>query len=302
MKYLELNKIKELYENGENITTHLRDIQNVSHNTIKNIEIAYDLQAGSYIKYANENALQFDMYTSEIAEILSDFLLKQDKILDCGTGEMTTLCKVANKVYPLESDCYCFDISLSRIYLGNKYLNKNIRKELQLKINAFVGDIGVIPILSKTVDIVWTSHALEPNHGREEELLKEIFRVTKRKVILFEPCYEHNTVAGKKRMDKLQYIRDIPSHIENLGGKIDALIKISNSSNKLNPTYAYIITPPSREKIISLANVLACPISLTPLEQRNGYLYSTNSLIAYPIIENIPILRTDQGIIGCHLI
>ena len=45
-----------------------------------------------------------------------------------------------------------------------------------------------------------------------EALLRELFRVTKKKLVLFEPSYELNSEEGKVRMDRLGYIKDIEGH------------------------------------------------------------------------------------------
>jgi hypothetical protein len=76
----------------------------------------------------------------------------------------------------------------------------------------FVADISETPLLDKSVNVTISSHALEPNRSKLPELLLEIFRVTKDKIILFEPFYEFNTDEGEQRMHGLGYIkRPIPS-------------------------------------------------------------------------------------------
>jgi hypothetical protein len=50
-KLKELNKIKKLYENGGNIIQYLKSMDNNSMNSLEDILISYDFQAGSYIKY-----------------------------------------------------------------------------------------------------------------------------------------------------------------------------------------------------------------------------------------------------------
>ena len=50
MKYLDLQEVKNIYNKGKNITQYLRKKLNQKNNTSEIIEIAYDLQAGSYIQ------------------------------------------------------------------------------------------------------------------------------------------------------------------------------------------------------------------------------------------------------------
>ena len=55
-KIKQLQKIKEVYANGGNIIQYLKSINgNQSTNTIEDIMISYDFQAGSYIKQLSEN-------------------------------------------------------------------------------------------------------------------------------------------------------------------------------------------------------------------------------------------------------
>ena len=65
--------------------------------------------------------------------------------------------------------------------------------------NAFCGDLLHIPLCSNSIDVVITSHAIEPNGGKETKILKELLRVCKKHLILFEPSYENNSIEGKKK-------------------------------------------------------------------------------------------------------
>ncbi len=57
----------------------------MQYNTPEIIEIAYDLQAGSYIEYVKSNRSYWTNYTAEVASILKQYCDKKDKILDVGT-------------------------------------------------------------------------------------------------------------------------------------------------------------------------------------------------------------------------
>ncbi len=43
-----LSKIKEIYENGGNIIQYLKNLDGANTNSIEDIMISYDFQAGSY--------------------------------------------------------------------------------------------------------------------------------------------------------------------------------------------------------------------------------------------------------------
>lgn len=304
MKYKNLKELKNEYESSRNIINYIKDLDGLENNSIKSIEISYDLQAGSYIDFFEKNKSKINKYTDEISEILSKYTLPEDKILDCGTGEMTTLSSVANKSFKRASGIYCFDLSVSRLILGRAWSKNVLSSSLIDKVHPFVCEFSTIPLLDNTMDIVWTSHALEPNHGREERILAEILRVAKRKVILFEPSYERNTIDGKNRMRELGYVQDIEGHIKRLGGVVNDVVRITSAINPLNPTYAYIITPPILKNIedtSAIGSVYACPNTGEPLLQHKlDFFYSEESLLAYPTISKIPILKAELAIIACH--
>ncbi len=90
MNYLNIVEAKEIYKQGENVTEYLRNKFNESENTSEIIEIAYDLQAGSYIKGVESNREQAQLYASELGGILNQHINNGDSIMDVGTGELTT--------------------------------------------------------------------------------------------------------------------------------------------------------------------------------------------------------------------
>jgi uncharacterized protein YbaR (Trm112 family) len=119
--------------------------------------------------------------------------------------------------------------------------------------------------------------------------------VARRTLVLFEPSYENNISEGRARMDRLGYVKGIPEVIGGIADvTLEEVVRIENTENPLNPTYAYLLRKTSAPTVG--AAVLRCPLSHGPLEQRSGYLYSTNALLAYPVIEDIPILRIEKGI------
>jgi len=302
MKYYNLKKIKALFDRGENVTSYLKEFEGTTKNSLKSIEISYDLQAGSYIDFARSNPSQFKDSTDEAASVLSEYVSSGDRVLDCGTGEMTTLCGVAEKSFVDVAEIYCFDLSLSRLVFGKGFAKEELSSVLLNRLKPFIAELSNIPMLDNSMDIVWSSHALEPNYGREEEILTEIFRVAKKKVVLFEPSYERNTADGQKRMDKLGYIRGLEGYAERLGGVIEEVIEIKSTLNPLNPTYAHVITPPySSISVGNTDHVYACPNTKTPLIQvRSEFFYSEESMLAYPIFMGIPVLRSDLAIVACH--
>ena len=98
MKFIDVLEAKSIYQKGENVTQYLRTKFGSEDNTSQIIEIAYDLQAGSYIDYVKSNPDKAERYATELSEILTEHLESGDSILDGGTGEITTLTLVLNRV------------------------------------------------------------------------------------------------------------------------------------------------------------------------------------------------------------
>jgi uncharacterized protein YbaR (Trm112 family) len=294
MKYCDLRPAIAAYREGRNVMQTLRDMLGEAVNTPQIIEVAYDLQAGSYVDYVRANREFWRAYTSELAAILGDHLDAGDRALDAGTGEMTTLVGVANRCRDHVAH-YATDISWSRIARGRAFARSEMRSDLNASSSSFVGDLLRLPLRDRSMDVVWTSHALEPNAGREKEALAELFRVARKRVVLFEPSYEDNSNAGRARMDALGYIRGLPDAIVALGGRLEEKRAIGAVSNPLNPTYAFVITPPDRAATRSDGE-WACPATRLPMDRRGDCYWSEASRLAYPIISGIPVLREESAI------
>ncbi|MDH5218874.1 MAG: methyltransferase type 11, partial [Gammaproteobacteria bacterium] len=117
-------RLKSLYEQGKNITELLREERGLQHNTDEIIEIAYDLQTGSYISAMNNPAMQEHKknYSSEIATTISS-LCTPTSILEAGIGEATTFSGVLQNLGTSVSS-YGFDLSWSRVAYAKHWLQK----------------------------------------------------------------------------------------------------------------------------------------------------------------------------------
>jgi uncharacterized protein YbaR (Trm112 family) len=67
-------------------------------------------------------------------------------------------------------------------------------------------------------------------------------------------------------------------------------------SNPLNPTGITIIKKETPSK--PATDVLACPSTKSPLHKINGIYFSPEALVAYPVLDGIPCLRVENGIIA----
>jgi len=303
LKYFDIESAKKVFSKGGNVTEHLRSELNIDHNTPEIIETSYDLQAGSYIEYVNKNVSKTDSYTSELASILNDYVSVDDSVLDVGCGELTTLSYVLKKLSTTPRKVFAFDISWSRLFLGAKFSETVLFDKFQ-KVNCFVGDMHRIPLQDKSIGITTSSHALEPNGGSLSLILEELFRVTSRYLVLFEPCYEINSKEGKERMDRLGYIKNLQSEVKKLGGSLEKRIVIKSNENPLNPTACFVIKPPKSKntKRSAAENIYSIPGTDEQILEIENFYVSKKSGIAFPILKGIPILREKSAILASALI
>lgn len=304
LKHFDIIKAKKAYNEGSNVTVLLREQRGTKENTSEIIEISYDLQAGSYTDFAEQNKLYFSNYSEELSNIIQNHLTPNDTLLDIGTGESTTLSHVVQRLAIKPAHIFAFDISWSRIYKGIEFASRNMG-ECFSRFTPFVGDISETPLLDKSINVTISNHALEPNGGRLPELLSEVFRVTRDKAILFEPCYEINTDAGKERMDRLGYIKGVDCVVAALGGKLVEKIKIENAINPLNPTVCFVIEPPARSETQPShrdpGNIFSVPGTNYPLVRVDNFFFSETAGLCYPILKSIPVLKSNTAILSTAL-
>jgi uncharacterized protein YbaR (Trm112 family) len=286
----QISEVKQIYERGGNIMDFLRAQANESHNSVEAILISYDFQAGTYINFVQSNPEFAHQYTGAISKILDQF--QYSSLMEAGVGEATTLGNVVERLKNKPEAVYGFDLSWSRIRFGQKYL-----EEKQINGNLFTGNLFTAPIADNAIDVVYTSHSIEPNGGKEREALMELHRITNKYLVLLEPAYEFADDDGKKRMEKLGYVRDLYKVAKDLGYKVVEYRKFDYSSNALNPTGVMVIEKDPKE---SDQDVLVCPISKTPLRLAKSVYYSKDSCLAYPIVAGVPCLLPDNAILATH--
>lgn len=292
-------ELKSLYEQGENVSARLRKEQGLQHNTDEIIEIAYDLQAGSYIAAMDSPEMEKYKvnYTSEIARIilsltgLNSGLREPMSILEAGVGEATTLSGVLQQLgIDVDVDGYGFDLSWSRVAYAKRWLQSQGVSDVTL----CTGNLFHIPFADNSIDVVYTSHSIEPNGGKEEPILRELFRVARKFMILLEPGYEFANDVARQRMDSHGYCRNLKGISESLGYAVLQHSLFPFTLNPLNPTAITVIK--KNGGVMPPSYVLACPKYKTPLEEIGGMLFSPEALAAYPIVGGIPCLRIENGV------
>jgi ubiquinone/menaquinone biosynthesis C-methylase UbiE len=294
-----VNELRRAYTHGENVTALLTKTHpGLGRDEI--IELAYDIQSGSYTKAALDNPGRLKRYAHEIHELGHLYLAEGDTILDCGAGELTTLSALSEHLPP-QCQLLACDISLSRLRIGRRFADRVMRDDLRKNLRLFVADMARLPLADNSVDVVFTSHALEPNHGREQELLKELLRVSRRQLLLYEPSWENADEAARARMELHGYVRDLPRHIQAAGGHLVSVERLPNPINHMNPTYCYVVQTISNEiEPFFVDQSFQCPRSGYSLQSQQSYLWSVQGGWAYPEIDGIVCLREKHGVLMSH--
>lgn len=284
-------QMQELYNQGKNITAQMRKEQGLEHNTTEIIETAYDLQTGSYI--AAQKNVDIEMfnrnYTLEIAKTILS-LCRPQSILEAGVGEATTLSGVLKNIGSNVS-AYGFDLSWSRIAYAKRWIES---KSFSTNTTLVTGNLLHIPFSNNSIDIVYTSHSIEPNGGNESPILQELFRITKKYLILLEPAYELTNDESKRRMASHGYCKNLKGISESLGYDVLMHELFPFTANPLNPTAITIIK--KYDHVMPPSFILACPRYKTPLEEIGNMLFSPEALVVYPIVGGIPCLRIENGV------
>lgn len=290
-----LGIIRKIYEDGGNIIQYLKNSDNPEKNIGEMIRISYDFQSGSYIKNVKENPEYNEKYTRAIAKVINRIGIGYDFILEAGVGEATTLLNVIPKLKIKPKRAYGFDLAWSRIRYATQYRKRKNIKNVFL----FMADLFNIPLADDSIDIVYTSHSIEPNGGKEREALLELMRITRRYLILLEPAYEFASAEAKKRMRKHGYIKTLYPTAISLGLNVIEHRLFDVYSNPLNPTGLIVIKKDVKSSR-TMDNPLLCPVSKTPLERIKNSYFSKEGLLVYPVIDGVPCLLRDNAVIATH--
>lgn len=277
------------YEDGENVSRILRRDRGEWNESM--VELTYEVQTGQYTQNMldPEKRQKRREFTQEIAKEIKR-VYTPESILEPGVGEATTLSGVLSYFEGIQS--FAFDLSWSRIAYARRWLAS---EGMALGPTLFTASMFQIPLPENSIDVVYTAHAIEPNHGREIPLLEELYRVTKRYLILLEPAYDLANGTIRARMRHHNYCQQIKASIDDLGYTVLKHEIFSSIENELNPPAITIIEKkPEFESVPQLV----CPKHTTQLQKIGDFMYSQKALTVYPILDGIPCLRTDNGILA----
>jgi SAM-dependent methyltransferase len=288
--------MKAAYARGENVMEYARQAAGGAGNSSLATLIAYDLQAGTYIAYAKKDPDARSKWCAQLAHILDPLITGDASILEVGCGEATTLAGVLSHLENKPAHALGFDISWSRCAHANQWLN-----ESKVSAELFVADLFEIPLEDNSIDVVYTSHSLEPNGGKEEAAIKELMRVARKAVVLIEPIYELAGPDARDRMDAHGYVKGLKSTAERLGARVNDYRLLEYCGNPLNPSGLVMLEKqPQVVGVVEGSIQYRCPLTHTALEPHEAGYYSRESGLVYPVLSGIPMLRSTHAIVASH--
>lgn len=265
-------------------------------NSDRAILIAYDLQAGSYVAGARQNTDYLSRWGRQLADLLAPYIASGASLLEAGCGEATTIGAVMKAFNDSSLYSHGFDISWSRVAQGREWL-----AEQSITSRLFVADLFTIPMADNSIDIVYTSHSIEPNGGREKEALHELLRVARRAVVLVEPIYELAEKAAKERMEQHGYVRNLAETAQSIGATITDYRLLPIVANPLNPSGVIVLEKNRQAPILGRDFTWQCPLTDTPLQQMEDVMFSPSTGLAYPILRRIPLLCQEHAVVASRL-
>jgi len=299
-----ISGMRSAYARGENAMTYARDMLEIQGVGGRNEQIAtliaYDLQAGTYVEEVRANPEENQRWCRQLADLIGPVLPQGGSLLEVGVGEATTLAGVLAELSGT-GRAFGFDISWSRIKVANDWL-----RDRSQAAELFVGDLFNIPFADNTIDVVYSSHSLEPNGGRETEAITECLRVARRAVILIEPIYELASSKAQRRMKHHGYVRGLRETAERLGAEVIGYQLLEHVVNPLNPSgvLAFCKVPSAFvESLSPLADqIWQCPLSGVKLEKTPNGFFAPDVGIAYPVLTDVPLLREEYAVVASKLI
>jgi ubiquinone/menaquinone biosynthesis C-methylase UbiE len=292
--YGKLSDLRKLYEKGINVVNHLRDNAGVMEQEA--IMISYDLQAGSYSESYNSDETRLMESRRGLAEAIRHNDIS-GSVLEAGIGEATgfvSLFKILGDDGKRFTRRYGFDISWSRIWYARHFSREHNHSDL----NLFVGDLLSIPIQDNSFDLVYTTAAVEPNGKNIKPILQELYRVTKKWLILIEPAFEFSSSEQRERMTSLGYARGLPEAAKELDCNVVRWEPYSVPGNPNHMRGIMIILKEQTGRDILTPPGFASPISGKAIQPTNEGFYCPESGLAYPLIRGIPCLCPGNAIVA----
>ena len=289
-----LTAMRLAWESGANAMEVARTFLHTDGNPTISTEISYDLQAGTYITAAERDPEFQRQWGLQAASLLNPFLTPDSRLLEVGAGDGTTLAAALPFVESQVLAVGATDLSWSRCWAARGLLGPTPR--------IWASDLFHLPLASDSVYVVFTSHALEPNGGREVEGLGELVRVARHALVLIEPIYEFADEEGQARMRHHGYVEGLAEALDELPVEVIEIRPLEITSNSLNPSGVIIALPDDRHPPLPMQAPddfdWQCPATRTPLVDLGDCFFSPTAGIAYPSLRGIPVLRPHLAVVA----
>jgi len=276
---------KECMSSGKNIVATL--MQNGASKS-DSIELAYELQAGEYTRNFSEHNLARN---KKIHSIINKYIDLPDvnNIGVFGVGEAKNWIAYEGKIKNL----YGVELSFSRLIFAKQNIEKvsGIESFQLLK-----GDASENIFADNSFDIAITQHSIEPNGNEQGSIiLNNVINSAAKYVILFEPDFSTAHESMKSRMLKHDYVRNISDELEK-NNSINIIEKyvMDIHENKDNLTTCWIIE--KKEKTEPVEHKMICPFSKDVLTDYPEFMYSKETGLAFPKINNFILLNKHDAI------
>ncbi len=213
-------------------------------------------------------------------------------------GEGRSLVSILNRIDPSKiKRAYGFDASWSRIKYAEKF-EKEFGKKQNEKISFFTSDLLNIAVKDSAIDIVFTVHAAEPNGGKEKQILEELYRISGKYLVMFEPIYEFANEDAKKRMEYHGYITGLYEKALELGYSVIKYELLKNLMDIMNPTGILVIEKKKSGVKNRCKNVFCDPILKRDIRIGKNEYYCEETMLVYPVILGIPCLLADNAVVA----
>jgi hypothetical protein len=287
-----IGRMRSAFASGGNAMSAARSLLGSDINNPVATLVAYDLQAGSYIRLARENPYLTRRWGEQIAELLRPFAEDELSLLEVGSGEATTLAAVVQTLSETAVTALGCDCSWSRIAQGQTWL-----AEQRVTATTFVGDLFRIPLADDSIDIVYTSHSLEPNGGREIEAIRECMRVARTAVILVEPLYELADASAQARMREHGYVSGLHEAARSCGADVQDYRLLPLAKNPLNPPGVLALAKKEPRPKLK-APQWQCPLTGAVLDAAGDVFIARQMGVVYPVLRGVPLLRTEHAVVA----
>jgi hypothetical protein len=276
------------FKNGKNIVNTLKKL---GVNKSDSIEIAYEIQAGSYTREFNNFHLERNKALHSIINKVATLngVDTVDTVGVFGVGEAMNWIGYEGSINKL----FGVELSFSRLQFAYKNLNKiSGIKSFQL----IKGDAKENIFNKNSFDIAITMHSLEPNGNKQgASILRNVVDSASKYVVMFEPDYKTAHKEMKERMIKNDYVRNISKELSKMNSiEIIDKFKLKKDANIDNVTTCWIIRKKSQNETVK--NKLVCPFTNGELYEYPDVMYSPNAGLGYPKINDFLFINKKDAV------